>query len=164
MKNNFYRDPLTGNICVERRSGFDRRDHTTIPRLFRVRKLRRKSGGRREIDNGGYVDIYDSRSWGIAIAIMTLSLLDAVLTGLHLLIGSARELNPILDAVIHWGGMAAFFGVKAALTIIPMAIILLHKEWSLGRYAARLCLWSYILLCLYHLYLALALQKLPGYY
>ena len=106
------------------------------------------------------MDIYDSRTWGIAIAVMLLSMLDALLTGLHLTGGSARELNPILDAVIDRGGLAGFFGVKAALTVIPMAVIILHKEWKLGRYAARVCLWSYILLSLYHLYLVYSLQRL----
>jgi hypothetical protein len=158
MKNNFYRDQATGKICVERRSGIDRRAQATLPRLFHYGLRRRKKGGRRQADTGGYVDVYDSRSWGIAITILALSLIDAVLTNLHLFRGSARELNPVLDAVINRGGMPAFFGVKAALTIFPIAIILLHKEWKLGRYAARVCLWCYILLSLYHLYLISALD------
>ena len=46
------------------------------------------------------------------------------------------------------------------MTILPVAIIMLHKEWALGRYAARLCLWSYIILSLYHMYLIFGAQKL----
>jgi hypothetical protein len=106
------------------------------------------------------VDTYDFRTWSIAVSILALSLMDATLTGLHLLKGSARELNPIMNVVLNYGGMPAFFGVKAIMTIVPVAIIMLHKEWALGRYAARLCLWSYILLSLYHMYLIFGAQKL----
>ncbi len=106
------------------------------------------------------MDTYDFRTWGIALSILALSLMDATLTGIHLLKGSARELNPIMNAVLNYGGMPAFFGVKAIMTILPVAIIMLHKEWALGRYAARLCLWSYIILSLYHLYLIFGAQKL----
>jgi hypothetical protein len=48
------------------------------------------------------------------------------------------------------------------MTIVPMAILMLHKEWTLGRYAARLCLCSYIVVSLYHLYLVFALRPIVG--
>ncbi len=76
--------------------------------------------------------------------------------------GSARELNPILNAVLNHGGLPAFFGAKAAMTIFPVAIVLIHKEWALGRYAARLCLWSYILLSCYHMYLIFGARQISG--
>lgn len=156
----FYCDPATGKICVERRSGIDRRNRGMAFSLFNIKNRRRKSIGRRKTDRCGYVDTYDFRTWGVAVSILTLSLLDAILTGLHLQKGSARELNPIMDAVISYGGIPAFFGIKAMMTILPVAIIVLHKEWTLGRYAARLVLWSYILLSIYHLYLIYGMQKL----
>lgn len=121
---------------------------------------RRKKGGRRKTDQGGYVDIYDVRTWSVVIAVLLLSFLDAVLTGLHISGGSARELNPLLDVAISYGGIPGLFVVKAALTVLPMAVILIHKEWTLGRYAARLCLWSYILVSVYHLYLVFCLKAL----
>jgi hypothetical protein len=161
MKNRFfYRDQATGSICVERRSGVDRRSRGVSLILFGFRYRRRKAKGRRQTDEGGYVDIYDSRTWGVAIAILALSLMDAVLTGLHLHLGSAQEANPLMNAVINYWGIPAFFGIKAIMTILPVGIIMLHKEWALGRYAARLCLWSYILLSFYHLYLIFGVQKL----
>jgi hypothetical protein len=160
MKNRFfYCHPETGIVCVERRSGIDRRNRGVIFSLFNPNYRRRKLKGRRLTDRGGYVDSYDSRTWGIAISILALSLLDAILTGLHLYKGSAQEVNPIMNAVLNYGGIPAFFGVKALMTILPVAIIMLHKEWTLGRYAARLCLWSYIILSIYHLYLIFGLQK-----
>jgi len=86
---------------------------------------RRRSAGRRKTDSGGYIDIYD------------------VLT----------EANPLMNTVIQWGGVYTFFSIKAAMTAFPLAIIILHREWLLGRFAARLCLWCYILVSIYHLWL-----------
>jgi len=84
---------------------------------------------------------------------MVLSILDAILTGLQLSQGRITEANPLMDKVIRWGGVYTFFGIKAAMTAFPLAIIILHKEWILGRFAARLCLWCYIMVCIYHLWL-----------
>jgi heme exporter protein D len=154
MKDNLYCNPLAGKIQIDRRSGCNRRDRVSIFPFSYLGPLRRKKGGRRQKDTG-YVDIYDIRTWCIAIAVVILSLMDAILTRQHLLAGRARELNPIMDAVIQHGGIAAFFWFKGALTIIAVAIIMLHKEWALGRHAARICLWAYILLSLYHIYLAM---------
>jgi hypothetical protein len=152
MKNNLYHDPLTGEIVADRRSGCDRRDRVSIFPLSHFGPLRRKKGGRRE-DDTGYVDIYDFRTWCVAISVILLSLMDALLTQQHLMAGSARELNPIMDAVIDFGGMPAFFGAKGFLTVFAVSIIMLHKEWKLGRHAARFCLWAYILISLYHIYI-----------
>ena len=159
-----YRDPLTGKLLAERRTGVDRRNSTSIFAFLTSRHRRRKSRGRRAKDGGAYVDIYDARTWSIVITILLLSLMDALLTGLHMIGGSARELNPILNAVLTIGGLPAFFSVKAAMTILPVAIIMIHKEWALGRYAARLCLWAYILLSFYHLYLIFGIQKIGGFF
>jgi len=117
---------------------------------------RRRSGGRRKTDRGGYVDVYDSRTWGIAISVMVLSCLDAVLTGVQIADGKSSEANPIMNLALYHGGFYTFFSLKAAMTAFPLAILVLHKEWALARYAARLCLWSYICVALYHLYLFLA--------
>jgi hypothetical protein len=108
------------------------------------------------MDKGAYVDIYGFWDWAVAISVLLLSCLDAVLTGLHMTRGSARELNPLMNAVINRGGLPVFFFVKAAMTIFPVAIIMVHKEWPLGRFAARLCLGAYTALALYHIYLIYA--------
>jgi hypothetical protein len=108
------------------------------------------------------VDIYDLRTWSITIAVLLLSMMDALLTGFHVRRGFATELNPIMNAVLIKGGLPTFFLVKATMTIVPMAILMLHKEWTLGRYAARLCLCSYIVVSLYHLYLVFALRPIVG--
>lgn len=156
MERGEFIDPVTGTRKPERRSGVDRRDAPSLGVLLRTRPRRRRSRGRRATDRGGYVDIYDSRTWGIALSVCALSLADALLTRMHLLRGSAEEWNPLMKAVISEAGMPAFFALKLAMTVIPMALILVHKEWVLGRYAARLCLWAYILLSCYHVYLLFA--------
>jgi hypothetical protein len=123
-------------------------------------RRRRKSAGRRKTDSGGYVDIYDLRTWTVTIAVLLLSMMDALLTGFHVYHGSVTELNPVMNAVLRQGGLPAFFILKAMMTVIPMAILMLHKEWVLGRYAARLCLCCYIVVSLYHFYLIFALHPM----
>jgi hypothetical protein len=158
MEKNFYRDPMTGKVLPERRTGVDRRTPSTVFRIFAGRFRRRASKGRRKTDPGAYVDVYDPRSWYIAVTVLVLSCLDALMTGLHMTKGSATELNPVMNIVLIYGGLPAFFGAKVILTVFPMAVILVHKEWSLGRFAARLCLWSYVLIFFYHLYLISAVK------
>jgi hypothetical protein len=158
MENKNYLDPAIGKIYNERQSTADRRNPASFGSLFARGPRRRRSRGRRKTDKGAYVDIYDSRSWSIAIAVLILSLIDALLTRMHLVRGSASELNPILAHIINHGGLPAFFAAKAAMTIIPMAVILVHKEWRLGRYAARLCLLAYIIISCYHVYLILGVD------
>jgi heme exporter protein D len=155
MENKIYRDPVAEGRSFERRSGIDRRNSGSFWELLCRQPRRRRSRGRRQTDKGAYVDIYDFRTWGIAIAVLLLSLLDAFLTRMHLLRGSAQELNPLMKAIIDMGGYPVFFTAKIAMTIFPMAIIVIHKEWTFGRYAARLCLWAYLLLTCYHFYLLL---------
>jgi hypothetical protein len=160
MKNRIDRIPSTGKILSEKRSGVDRRGPSAFSALFARGPKRRSSRGRRKTDRGAYVDIYDSRSWSIAITVLILSFLDALLTGLHMIKGSAREINPILNAILNHGGLPAFFGAKAAMTIFPMAVVMVHKEWTLGKYAARLCLLSYILISIYHVYLIFGAREI----
>jgi len=153
MNEKFYRNSTTGQMLAERRSRTDRRGEASIWTLLSSRQRRRKSRGRRKTDRGAYVDIYDPRTWCIVLAILLLSFMDALLTGLHVMQGSARELNPLLNVILDWGGLPAFYSAKAAMTILPISVILIHKEWTLARYAARLVLWAYVLLSCYHLYL-----------
>lgn len=140
------------------RAGKDRRQRPVLPPLFPVHR-RRRTSGRRLADPAGYVDIYDGRTWGVAISILLLSTLDAILTGIQIGNGFFREANPLMNAVLIHGGVYSFLSVKLAMTAIPLAIIVLHKEWAVARFAARLCLWAYILLSLYHIYLILLLKR-----
>jgi hypothetical protein len=153
MSKRVYPDPATGRLAEERRSGTDRRNAMSFSKLFARRPLRRKSRGRRKTDQGAYVDQYDSQSWIIAITVLILSFIDAVLTRMHLMRGSAAEANPVMREVIDRGGFSLFFIAKATMTFFPVVVIMIHKEWILGRFAAKLCLLVYILLAGYHLFL-----------
>jgi hypothetical protein len=136
----------------ERGSGQERRQPAGFPPQFSSQR-RRRSKGRRKTDRGGYVDIYDRGSWIVALTVMGLSFLDAFLTVLQIERGVVREANPIMNIVLTWGGVYAFFSLKAAMTAFALAIIILHKEWVLARYMARLCLGCYVLILFYHIYL-----------
>jgi hypothetical protein len=89
----------------------------------------------------------------VALAVMCLSFVDAVMTVLQIERGVVREANPVMNVVLAWGGAYAFFSLKAAMTAFALAIIILHKEWTLARYMARICLCCYILIILYHMFL-----------
>jgi hypothetical protein len=146
-------DPTSVTQCPsERRSGQDCRQPAGFPPQFSSQR-RRRSKGRRKTDRGGYVDIYDRGSWIIALSVLGLSLLDAILTVLQIERGVVREANPIMNMVITWGGVYAFFSLKAAMTAFALAIIMLHKEWVLARHMARLCVGCYVLILFYHIYL-----------
>jgi hypothetical protein len=153
MEDKYYLDSETGELQTDRRARIERRRPAKLHRLLNFQYRRRSTIGRRKTDKASYVDIYDFRAWGIAVAVMLLSGLDASLTSLHIIKGTAKEVNPIMDALIRNNGLFAFFGVKALLTAIPIIIIVVHKEWKMGRYAARLCLISYVVLACYHAYL-----------
>lgn len=147
MTTNFSTDAVP-----ERRNRPDRRRPPGFPPEFSGQRRRQRSG-RRRTDRAGYVDIYDRGSWSIALAVMGMSFLDAILTVFQIQRGTVREANPLMNMTLAWGGIYAFFSLKAAMTAFPLAIIILHKEWVLARYFARLCLWFYIVILIYHMYL-----------
>jgi hypothetical protein len=137
----------------ERRRWLDRRRQAGVWSLFARTPRRRRSKGRRATDQGSYVDIYDARSWAWALSVLLLSLLDAVLTWHQIAGGWIEEANPFMKEILSRGGTSAFFSVKAGMTVFPLAIILVHKEWEISKFAVRICLWSYILVSIYHLFL-----------
>jgi len=147
---------MAGDLPQEKRTGEDRRQEPTFPPAFSAYR-RRSSSGRRQTDHARYVDIYDAGSWRVAISILLLSTVDAILTGMQVRSGFFREANPLMNALLIQGGVHSFVSVKLAMTAMPLAIIILHKEWAVARFAARLCLWAYIVLTCYHLYLILLL-------
>jgi hypothetical protein len=153
MKKKVYLDPATGKLAQDRRLIPDRRNAMPFWKLFVRRPLRRESRGRRKTDQGAYVDKYDSQTWIIAIAVLLLSFIDAILTRMHLIRGSAYEFNPIMRTVIERGGFSLFYLTKAVLTFFPVVVLMVHKEWALGRFAAKLCLLTYSILACYHLFL-----------
>jgi hypothetical protein len=58
-----------------------------------------------------------------------------------------------MSTVLSRGGIITFFTVKAAMTALPLALIIIHKEWKIARYAVWICISAYGLISLYHVYL-----------
>jgi hypothetical protein len=142
----------TAIVVSDRRFGPNRRKHNFWQALI-PKHRRRKNTGRRDEDSVGYVDFYEARTWALAISLLGLSILDAVFTGIEISAGKAREANPLMNLTLESGGIYAFFGIKAALTALPLAILVMHKEWRMARITVRICLCCYILIILYHLVL-----------
>jgi hypothetical protein len=136
----------------ERRCGPDRRHNRLLPALFSKHR-RRRSTGRRFGDKVGYVDYYPPRTWILAIAVLGMSLLDAVLTSVEVLGGKTEEINPLMNVALSKGGVYTFVSLKAVLTAVPLSVLILHKEWPLAKMTVRLCLWCYVLISLYHFYI-----------
>ena len=134
---------------VERRVHPDRRRHNAFTALF-SRRHRRKSPGRRKEDKVGYVDFYGPRVRIFVCAVLVLSVLDALLTQKEIATGMVREANPLMNAVMAWGGMFAFYSLKLAMTALPLAVLVLHKNWPIAKFTAKVCLCCYVLVLLYH--------------
>lgn len=111
-------------IFIERRSGIDRRETRLggIRRLFfsgRRRNLRR-ADDRRKL---ALLDHYSPKIFAIIVAILFLSLADAVLT-LVLISHGAVELNPVMAYFLSKGD-ATFLIVKYLLTAMAVTIVAL---------------------------------------
>ena len=144
---------ISGDLVTqERRTGRDRRRPPVFPPRFSAHR-RRRCAGRRAGDAPGYVDIYDAATWAVAFSILVLSFIDAASTTLLIRSAHAREANPLMKAVLGFGGAYTFVSVKLLLTSFPLAIIVMHKEWRLARFAARTVLLAYALLAVYHVFL-----------
>jgi hypothetical protein len=141
-------DGITARI-EEKRGSVDRRQHKFLPAIF-SRHHRRQNTGRREEDTIGYVDFYDWKTWVVAISVLVLSLLDGIMTSTQIIAGRVQEANPLMRMAINRSGIYTFCCLKAAMTAVPMAILVLHKEWRLARITARICLAIYILIAFYH--------------
>ena len=111
----------------EKRSGKDRRTH-------RFRKLKyllfagRRTHVRREEDWHGtfYFDRYSSNIFAAIVAILLLSILDALLT-LYLLENGSKELNPVMSYFLKYGPFV-FMGAKYFLTCMGVVILLLFRN------------------------------------
>ncbi len=146
---------------IERRSGEDRRRRPKLSPLF-TSPGRRKKWGRRNSDPAGYVDLYDWRTWAVAISVLILSSLDAILTSLQVSAGRVKEINPLMAHVLSSGGPHLLIALKVTITSLALAVIVLHKDFRIGRLAARFSLWSYIFVAVYHLCLVFLWPQMSG--
>lgn len=150
-------DSVTGSPgrepTQERRRLPDRRQRpTTLLSTLRWRGRRR--GFRRHGEGKNqYVDCPSGRVTCLALAVVLLSLLDAIFTLLHLEQGG-REINPIMALVLLLG-VPAFLVTKTVLTNLGVLCLVAHQNFRLGRLALEGATAVYSGLLVYHAVLIL---------
>ena len=111
----------------ERRSGSDRRIHQ-FPKLKYLLFAGKRSHARRREDwhRFFYFDRYSSNIFAAIVAILLLSVLDALLT-LYLIDHGSTELNPVMSYFLEHGPFI-FMGAKYFLTCMSVVILLLFRN------------------------------------
>ncbi len=117
---------------IEKRSGEDRRTHR-FPKLKYLFFSGRRSKARRQEDlhQTFYFDRYSSSLFAAIVAILLLSVLDALLT-LHLIGKGSTELNPVMSYFLEYGPFV-FMGAKYFLTCFGVLILLLFRNVLVKR-------------------------------
>jgi hypothetical protein len=111
----------------EKRSGKDRRTHQFPKWRYLLFSGRRANARRKEdIHRTFYFDRYSSNLFAAIIAILMLSVLDALLT-LYLIDNGSTELNPVMSYFIEYGPFV-FMGAKYFLTCTGVIILLLFRN------------------------------------
>jgi Domain of unknown function (DUF5658) len=129
----------------EKRSGKDRRTHR-FPKLKYLLFAGRRAHVRREEDwhSTFYFDRYSSNIFAAIVAILLLSVLDALLT-LYLIDKGSTELNPVMSYFLNYGPFV-FMGAKYFLTCVGVVILLLFRNSLRKRSMAHTRhLFSYII-------------------
>lgn len=119
------------------------RRHSPDRRQFTVRTLEHgllkpaRHHARRSVDRRhAQLDIVDEGAAVLAIALMVLSILDALFT-LTLISHGASELNPVMNYFLQFGPWV-FVGVKLAVTAIAgVALVATANIRLFGRFRAR---------------------------
>ena len=129
MASSFRRRDIAGlnSDHVEKRSGVDRRTQQ-FPKLKYLLFSGRRAKARRKEDlhHTFYFDRYSSSLFAAIVAILLLSVLDALLT-LHLIGHGSTELNPIMSYFLEYGPFV-FMGAKYFLTCFGVLILLLFRN------------------------------------
>lgn len=130
---------------ADKRSGQDRRTHK-FPKLKYVLFSGRRAEVRRKEDlqHTFYFDRYSSHLFAAIVAILLLSVLDALLT-LHLIGKGSTEMNPVMRFFLRFGPIA-FMGAKYFLTCFGVVVLLLFRNVvRKGSIAHAQNLFSYII-------------------
>lgn len=129
MASSLSRKDISGSISdqAEKRSGQDRRTHQ-FPKLKYLLFSGNRAQVRRKEDlhHTFYFDRYSSSLFAAIVAILLLSVLDALLT-LHLIGRGSNEMNPIMSYFLEYGPFA-FMGAKYFLTCFGVVILLLFRN------------------------------------
>ena len=112
---------------AEKRSGRDRRTHQFPKWRYLLFSGKRAKARRKEdIHRTFYFDRYSSNLFAAIVAILILSVLDALLT-LYLIDHGSTELNPVMAYFIDYGPFV-FMGAKYFLTCTGVIILLLFRN------------------------------------
>ena len=129
MASSFNRKDVSNSISdhAEKRSGQDRRAHQ-FPKLKYLLFSGNRAKVRRNEDlhHTFYFDRYSSSLFAAIVAILLLSVLDALLT-LHLIGRGSNEMNPVMSYFLEYGPFA-FMGAKYFLTCFGVVILLLFRN------------------------------------
>ena len=111
----------------DKRCGQDRRTHK-FPKLKYLLFSGRRAEVRRKEDlqHTFYFDRYSSHLFAAIVAILLLSVLDALLT-LHLIGKGSTEMNPVMSYFLRFGPIV-FMGAKYFLTCFGVVILLLLRN------------------------------------
>lgn len=118
--------------CAEKRCGKDRRTHQ-FPKIKYLMLPGRRAVARRLEDRHRtfYFDRYSSKLFAAIMAILLLSVFDALLT-LHLMENGSTELNPVMSYFLEFGPFV-FIVAKYGLTCTCVIILLLFRNVILKR-------------------------------
>ena len=112
---------------AEKRCGRDRRAQQFPKWRYLLFSGRRAKTRRQEdLHRTFYFDRYSSNLFAAIVAILMLSVLDALLT-LYLIDKGSTELNPVMSYFIEYGPFV-FMGAKYLLTCIGVIILLLFRN------------------------------------
>ena len=137
------------DILEGRRLGVDRRVRPT-PMVSRYLLSGRRRGGRRGNEASGiYVDRFTPAELGIAAWVALASVLDLVLTIVHLRAGGS-EANPVLAWLLAEYGEWVFGAVKLSMTTFGALFLLLHARFPLARLGLLLGAAVYAALLIWH--------------
>ena len=112
---------------TDKRSGKDRRTHQ-FPKLKYLLFSGKRAKARRQEDlhRTFYFDRYSSNIFAAIVAILLLSVLDALLT-LYLIDNGLTELNPVMSHFLKYGPFI-FMGAKYFFTCAGVVILLLFRN------------------------------------
>ncbi len=110
---------------------------------------RRKNVGKKAADKDFYVDRLNRQAWSVFWLTVLLSAIDAFFSVYYIFHHGYAELNPLLRPLIGTGSWA-FVAGKFLLTFGGLLLLVLHQHFQAFKYVVTGVLFSYIVLCVYH--------------
>jgi hypothetical protein len=96
-----------------------------------------------------YVDKFNTTEWTTILLLTFLCIADAILT-LHHLNKGFRELNPLLNSFLIYGGKTWFIIIKFGITAPCLLFLFLHCKNILAKKGVWMLVGVYSILLIYH--------------